>query len=93
MSCALRGLSITPEGLKARLDAGGEIGLVDLLRFDDDPQKSSCIPGAVRVNPGEMRNVTRVVLPKGFDLEVNCNSRNSFVSERVAAALRNRGIR
>ncbi|HEY0307362.1 MAG TPA: VTT domain-containing protein [Acidobacteriaceae bacterium] len=89
----LRPLHITPRQLKARMDAGEKIGLVDLLRFEDDPQEMSAIPGAVRVDPGRMREKTRVVVPEGVDLVLYCESKNSFVSARVAAVLRKKGIK
>ncbi len=88
----LRPLHITPEELKARLDAGDKIGVLDLLRFEDDPQGLSAIPGAVRVDPGQMRRKTHVVIPADIDLVLYCGSRNSFVSARVAAAMRKKGV-
>jgi 3-mercaptopyruvate sulfurtransferase SseA len=88
----LRPLHITPEELKARLDAGEKIGLLDLLRFEDDPQGLSGIPGAVRADPAEMRHKTRVVIPEDVDLVLYCGSKNSFVSARVAAAMRKKGV-
>lgn len=89
----LRPLHITPEELKERLDAGEKIGVVDLLRFEDDPQGSSAIPGAVRADPKEMRHKTRVVIPEDVDLVLYCGSKNNFVSARVAAAMRKKGVR
>jgi len=89
----LRPLYITPEELKERLDAGDKIGLVDLLRFEDDPEDSSSIPGAMRADPKRMRRKTHVVVPQDVDLVLYCGSKNSFVSARVAAAMRKRGIR
>jgi membrane protein DedA with SNARE-associated domain/rhodanese-related sulfurtransferase len=89
----LRPLHITPEELKTRLDSGVKIGVVDLLRFEDDPQDSSAIPGAVRVDPGQMRRRTHVVIPADIELVLYCGSKNSFVSARVAAAMRKKGVR
>jgi hypothetical protein len=33
---------------QARLDAGENVILIDLLRFEDDPQDLMAIPGALR---------------------------------------------
>jgi rhodanese-related sulfurtransferase len=89
----LRLLYITPEELKERLDAGHKVWLVDLLRFGDDPEDSTAIPGAVRADPKKMRRKTRVVVPQDVDLVLYRGSKNSFVSAHVAAAMRKKGIR
>ena len=88
----LHGLHITPEELKARLDAGAKIGVVDLLRFEGDPQDSVAIPGAVRADPKKMRHKTRVVMPESIHLVLYCGSENSFVSARVGLVMRKKGI-
>jgi len=88
----LRPLHITPAELKARMDAGAKIGVLDLLRFEDDPEGSCAIPGAVRADPGKMRNKTRTVVPEGVDLVLYCNSKNDFVTARVAASMRKSGV-
>jgi membrane protein DedA with SNARE-associated domain/rhodanese-related sulfurtransferase len=88
----LRPLQITPHELKARLDAGEKIAVVDLLRFEDDPQGSSAIPGAIRADPGKMRYKTRLVVPDNIDLVLYCTSMNNFVSARVAVSMRKKGI-
>jgi rhodanese-related sulfurtransferase len=82
-------LYITPEELTERLDAGDKIWLVDLLRFEDDPENSTTIPAAVRADPKTMRRKTRV----DVDLVLYCGSKNSFVIARVAAAMRRKGFR
>ena len=73
-------LQITPEQLKARLDSGERIGIVDLLRFEDDPQGVAVIPGAVRLDPLQIRRKRRIVMPANLDLVLYCGSKNSFVS-------------
>jgi membrane protein DedA with SNARE-associated domain len=88
----LRPLHITPTELKARMDAGARIGVLDLLRFEDDPESSCAIPGAVRADPSRMRHKTRTVVPKGVDLVLYCNSKNDFVTARVAASMRKTGV-
>ncbi len=89
----LEPLYITPERLKERLDSGERIGVLDLLRFEDDPEGLGVIPGAVRVKPGNMQRGEIVRVPEDVDLVLYCGSRNSFVSARVAAAMRRKGIR
>jgi 3-mercaptopyruvate sulfurtransferase SseA len=92
MNRLLHGLHITPEELKARLDAGAKIAIVDLLRFEGDPRDSVAIPGAVRADPKKMRHKTRVVMPESIHLVLYCGSENSFVSARVALVMRKKGI-
>ena len=90
----LEPLYITAERLKERLDSGETIGVLDLLRFEDDPEGLGGIPGAVRVDPVKMRDDGRLVrLPDDLDLVLYCGSKNSFVSARVAATMRKRGAR
>jgi len=89
----LRPLHIAPQQLMDRLNAGEKIIVIDLLRFEDDPQDSSVIPGAVRADPQRMRQGRRIVMPKDLDLVLYCGSKNSFVSARAALAMRKHGIR
>jgi len=93
MAMLLLPLQITPEELKTRLDSGEKIGIVDLLRFEDDPQGVALIPGAVRLDPLQIRQKKRITLPSNVELVLYCSSRNGFVSARVAAAMRKHGIK
>ena len=70
---------------------GGEIAVVDLLRFEEDPEGMAAIPGAVRLDPLEIRRKKRIVIPSDVNLVLYCRSRNSFVSARVAVAMRKHG--
>jgi membrane protein DedA with SNARE-associated domain/rhodanese-related sulfurtransferase len=92
MTRLLRPLQIAPELLKARLDAEERVGIVDLLRFEEDPDGISVIPGAVRLDPLELRRKKRVVVPDDLDLVLYCASKNSYVSARVAVAMRKHGV-
>ncbi len=83
---------ITPQQLKALLDSGELVGIVDLLRFEDDPQGVAVIPGAVRLDPLQIRRKRRISMPANLELVLYCGSKNSFVSARVAAAMRKHGI-
>ena len=88
----LRPLQIDPELLKSRLDSGEKFGVIDLLRFEEDPEGVAAIPGAVRLDPLELRRKKRIVVPDDVNLVVYSRSRNSFVSARVAVAMRRDGI-
>lgn len=88
----LRPLQITPEQLNDRLSRGEKIGVFDLLRFEDDPQGTSGIPGALRLDPPEIRRKKHIRIPDDVQVVVYCRSKNSFVSARVAAAMRKHGI-
>jgi rhodanese-related sulfurtransferase len=89
----LRPRHILPEMLKSRLDSGAKVGIIDLLRFEEDPEGAPAIPGALRLDPRELRRKKHIVMPQDVDLVLYCRSRNSFVSARVAAAMRKHGIR
>jgi membrane protein DedA with SNARE-associated domain/rhodanese-related sulfurtransferase len=89
----LRPLKIDPELLKSRLDSGEKFGVIDLLRFEEDPEGVAAIPGAVRLDPLEIRRKKRIVVPEDVNLVLYCRSRNGFVSARVAMAMRKHGIR
>ena len=89
----LRPLHIYPQLLKSRLDSGEKFGVVDLLRFEEDPEGVAAIPGAVRLDPLEIRRKKRIVIPSDVNLVLYCRSRNCFVSARVAVAMRKHGIR
>jgi hypothetical protein len=42
---------------------------------------------------GKSAAQTRIVMPEGMDLVLYCESKDSFVSARVATALRKKGVR
>jgi membrane protein DedA with SNARE-associated domain/rhodanese-related sulfurtransferase len=88
----LRPLQIDPELLKSRLDSGEKFCVVDLLRFEEDTEGVAAIPGAVRLDPLEIRRKKRIVIPSEVNLVLYCRSRNSFVSARVAVAMRKHGL-
>src|SRR5271163_3168607 len=88
----LQPLQMLPEALKARLDSGARVGVIDLLRFEEDPEGVAAIPGALRLDPSELRRKKHVVMPPDLDMVLYCRSKNSFVSARVAAVMRKHGI-
>jgi len=89
----LRPFRLAPEQLKSRLDAGEKIGMIDLLRFEEDPEDVPVIPGAVRLDPLEIRRKKKIHVPDDVSLVIYSRSRDSFVSARVAVAMRKHGIR
>jgi membrane protein DedA with SNARE-associated domain/rhodanese-related sulfurtransferase len=92
MARLLRPFQITPEQLKARLDAEEQLCIIDLLRFEEDPEGMAVIPGSVRLDPSELRRKAMFVVPDKLDLVLYCSSKNSFVSARVAVAMRRHGV-
>jgi membrane protein DedA with SNARE-associated domain/rhodanese-related sulfurtransferase len=88
----LRYLRITPEELKSRVDAGEKIGIIDLLRFEEDPQDVPGIPGAIRLDPLETRRKKQFHIPDDVSMVIYCRSRNSIASARAAAAMRKHGV-
>ena len=88
----LRSHLITPAELKDLMDTGKKIAVIDLRRFEDDPEDSVSIPGAWRGDPIRMRRGMRVLVPEDVTIVVYCRSTNDFVSARVATALRKRGV-
>jgi len=89
----LRSMHIVPDTLKSQLDSGARVGIIDLLRFEEDPEGIAAIPGALRLDPLELRRKKHVMMPPDVNLVLYCRSRNSFVSARVAAVMRKHGIR
>ncbi len=75
------------------MTAGEEFALVDLLRFEDDPEDCLVIPGSIQADPAKLRSKARIVMPDGLEMVLYCEGKNDFVSARVAAVMRRRGIR
>ncbi len=88
----LRPFQLTPEQLKSRLDAGEKIAIIDLLRFEEDPEDVPGISGAIRLEPLEIRRRKQIHVPDDVALVIYSRSRDSFVSARVAVAMRKHGI-
>ncbi len=88
----LRSTQITASELKERLDSGASIGIVDLQGFEDDSQVITAIPGAVCLDPTDLRRKKRVVVPEGTTVVLYCRSKNNIVSARVGIAMRKHGI-
>ncbi len=86
----LRALQITPEDLKSRLDAGD--GFVLRVFLEAQQIDDGVIPGAIRLDPLELRRKKQIHIPHNVSVIIYCRSRNSFVSARVAAAMRKHGV-
>ena len=93
MSRLLRPMHITPEQLNEWRSGGKKVGVIDLLRFEEDPTEVAGIPGAVRLEPAEIRRKKQIQVPDDVNVVIYCRSKNSFVSARVAVAMRKHGIR
>lgn len=89
----LRPMTITPDELRQRLDSGQPTGVLDLLRYEDDPEDMAGIPGAVRVRPAELRRRRKITIPDDVLLVLYCNGGNRFVSTRVATEMWRRNVR
>jgi membrane protein DedA with SNARE-associated domain/rhodanese-related sulfurtransferase len=88
----LRSFQITPEQLKAKSDIGEKIGIIDLLRFEEDPQGVPGIPGAIRLDPLELRRKEQFHIPGDVTVVLYCRRKDSFASARVGLAMRKHGI-
>ena len=88
----LRPFRLTAQQLKSKLDAGEKVGILDLLRFEEDPENEPGIPGAIRIDPLEIRRKKQFHIPDDVSVVIYCRSRNSIASARVAAAMRKHGV-
>jgi membrane protein DedA with SNARE-associated domain/rhodanese-related sulfurtransferase len=88
----LRPMHITPEQLNGWLNEGKKVGVIDLLRFEEDPTEVPGIPGSVRLEPAEIRRKKLIHVPDDVNVVIYCRSKNSFASARVAVAMRKHGV-
>ena len=82
---------ITPEELKAKIDAGDALFVVDVrdqLDFDAEP---ALIPGALHLTAEELDARHREI-PRERDVVLYCTCPSEASSERMALRLRRRGI-
>jgi membrane protein DedA with SNARE-associated domain/rhodanese-related sulfurtransferase len=89
---------ITPEELKAKLDAGEQVFIVDLQGRWSHPREHQGIPGAVRIDPYRLGHYraydkkTSAPLPRDREVVLYCASPHEFTSARVALAMHQRGF-
>jgi len=87
---------IKPEELKAKLQAGRKVMIVDLHGWRGDPQLHQSIPGAVCVDPhrfGQHDNFTkRTPIPRDRQIVLYCSARHELMGARVALQLHRLGF-
>ena len=95
----LRLARITPEELKAKLDAGEHVFIVDLQGRWRHARVRQGIPGAVRIDPHRLEQYraydrkTAAPLPRDREVVLYCDGPHEFTSARVALAMQRRGFR
>jgi membrane protein DedA with SNARE-associated domain/rhodanese-related sulfurtransferase len=89
---------ITPEELKAKLDAGEPVFIVDLQGRWSDAREREGIPGARRIDPRKLERYraydikTPDPLPRDREVVLYCDTPHEFTSARVALAMQQRGF-
>ncbi len=88
---------ITPDELREKLKACEKILIIDLQGGAKQAQGLPAIPGAVRIDPGELGRYTREYrdaadLPTDREVILYCDSPSETRSARVALALRGMGF-
>ena len=68
----LRLRRITPELLYQKIMSGEQVVIIDLLRFEEKPENSVGIPGAIRMDPARLRSRSKVVVPE--HLGISCTA-------------------
>ena len=82
---------ISPEELKAKMDAGEDVIIVDLrhaLDFDAQPES---IPGALHMDAAELEEAYEVI-PRDREIVLFCACPNEVTAARLALLLRSKGI-
>lgn len=88
----LRIARIGVDDLKAKLDSGEDVVIVDLRRALDVKAEPETIPGALRMDAQELER-TNDLFPGDREIVLFCTCPNEATSARVALLLRRRGIR
>ena len=89
---------ITPEELKAKLDGGDQVFIVDLQGRWSHARERQGIPGAVRIDPYRLEQYraydinTPTPLPRDREVILYCDSPHELTSARVALAMQQRGF-
>jgi membrane protein DedA with SNARE-associated domain/rhodanese-related sulfurtransferase len=89
---------ITPEELKAKLDAGEPVFIIDLQGGQRHARRRQGIPGAVRINPrrleryGAYDRKTPFPLPRDREVVLYSDEPRELTSARVALAMQGRGF-
>jgi membrane protein DedA with SNARE-associated domain/rhodanese-related sulfurtransferase len=88
----LRIARIGVDDLKARIDSGEDLVIVDLRRALDVEAEPETIPGAFQMDAQELER-TNDRLPRDREIILFCTCPNEATSARVALLLRRQGIR
>lgn len=83
---------ITPEQLRAKLDAGENLLLIDLQVHRRPTHPQMAIPGAILVSPHSLERGTGIEISPAQEVVLYCNHPGEFTSARVALALHQKGI-
>ncbi|MGA8505107.1 MAG: VTT domain-containing protein, partial [Candidatus Sulfotelmatobacter sp.] len=87
---------ITPEELKAKLDAGGEVMMVDLHDCRGALRGHQSIPGAVCIDPHRLGQhdlfIKPTPIPRDREIILYCSAPYELTSARVAVQLRRSGF-
>lgn len=87
----LRIARISPEELKARLDAGELLAIVDLRHPSDFQSAPNTLPGAIRLAPAEVEHRHHEI-PRDRETVLYCTCPDERTSARVALLLKRHGI-
>jgi membrane protein DedA with SNARE-associated domain/rhodanese-related sulfurtransferase len=82
---------ITPEELKAKLDAHEDLIIVDLRHELDFEMQPLSIPGAIHMDAAEIEEAAEVI-PRDREIILFCACPNEATAARLALLLRGRGI-
>jgi len=88
----LRTRRITPINLHRKIVSGERFAIIDLLDFEDNPERRVGIAGAFRMDPARLRKRIQVIVPEGLGVVLYCSSSCELASARVAVAMKKRGI-
>jgi rhodanese-related sulfurtransferase len=81
---------ITPQELKAKLDAGDDILVIDLRVHA--AAGAEAIPGAIHIDPWRPKQYNHLEIPPSKDVVLYCASPGEIISSRVALGLRKKGV-
>jgi len=88
----LRTRRITPANLHRKLESGEKFAIIDLLNFENNPERRVGIAGAFRMDPARLRKRIHVIVPEGVGVVLYCSSSCELASARGAVAMKKRGI-
>ena len=82
---------ITPEELKQKMDSREDVIIVDLRHAVEFAAEPETIPGAVRMDPGDLEEAFDVI-PRDREIVLFCNCPNEATAAQLALRLREMGI-